>query len=185
MEGLLQTEDSALRRNSAFCLGVICEFVPSLPTVQRRLMEILKGLHALIMENPENMREAQLCARDNAIAATGRILRGCQASVPLDEVVPLFLYALPLRADFDESEGVLKTLLHLCYGSIAEKHQELLLRGIVGELVNGSVSKSTRNQAKSVLQNCVKNLGSDHPFFAAIARTDARYEHLLRNIGSN
>lgn len=55
------------------------------------------------------MREAELCIRDNAIAAVGRMLRGCTAEqIPHEEVIPLFLQSLPLKSDFEESEGILK-----------------------------------------------------------------------------
>lgn len=157
------------------------------------------------------MKEAELCARDNALAAVGRMLRGCTANqIPHAEVVPMFLQACPLRADFEESEGILKvsaasiklfffqaqfitnvtlrsqTLVHLCFGgcdkSILEQHQGEFLKAIVCELVNGSLTKGTKEQAKSILVSGVQRLGPEHPAIVAIANSDPKYKQLLTNL---
>lgn len=48
LAGVREKNDISLRRNAAFCLGTIVEFASSLPSVQSRLLEILKTLHPLI-----------------------------------------------------------------------------------------------------------------------------------------
>ncbi|XP_055387843.1 uncharacterized protein LOC129616288 [Condylostylus longicornis] len=184
LEGIRQSGDSSLLRNSAFCLGTICEIASALPAVRTRMLEILKALHPLIVASNENVRESKLCIRDNAIAALGRILRGSTSSdIPHDEVIPLFLQSLPLKADFQESEGVLKTILYLCFGgcekSILERHQAELLKAIVGELVNGSLTKNTKDGAKNVLRSGIQSLGVEHPTIQAIANADPKYKQFL------
>lgn len=79
-----------------------------------------------------------------------------------------------------------QTLMHLCFGgcnkAILESHQEEFLKALVGELVNGSLTKATRDQAKSVLLNGIQGLGVEHPSIVAIANADPKYKQLLTKL---
>lgn len=50
---------------------------------------------------------------DNASGAVARLITAHSEAVPLEQVLPVFLNALPLKADFAENEPVFNCLFHL------------------------------------------------------------------------
>ena len=50
---------------------------------------------------------------DNAAGAVARMILAHPSAVPLDQVLPTFTTALPLKADFEENEPVFACLFNL------------------------------------------------------------------------
>lgn len=69
---------------------------------------------------------------DNAAAAVARFIMAAPAAVPMEQVLPVFLSALPLKADRSENEAVYTCIL----GLIHMRHPVALgsLDAILGEI---------------------------------------------------
>lgn len=61
---------------------------------------------------------------DNAAAAVARFIMAAPAALPMEQVLPVFLSALPLKADRSENEAVYTCLL----GLIHMRHPDALQR---------------------------------------------------------
>jgi len=65
------------------------------------------------IRRPDALEEASSYATDNAVAALSRICVHHRERVNMAEIIPVWLAALPLRADTDEGPGVYKMLCDL------------------------------------------------------------------------
>jgi hypothetical protein len=104
----------SVRRNSAFCIGVLIESTGA--ALAPHFLNILQWLHPLCIRNENQLgSDAGGADVDNAIAAVARMITAAPASVPLGHVLPVVLAALPLRSDTTEGPavyGCFVTLLH-------------------------------------------------------------------------
>jgi hypothetical protein len=83
-------QDDINRQNAAFCAGLLIEASPE--KAGQFVMPLLAALHSMF--RPEEAAGA----RDNAVGAVGRILSSLpQGSLPLGQVLPVLLGALPLK----------------------------------------------------------------------------------------
>ncbi|TMW68798.1 hypothetical protein Poli38472_006266 [Pythium oligandrum] len=99
----LTSENYVLRANSAFCVGILAEI--SGANLVGAYEQILHALRPLF--DKESNDDVVV---DNAAAAVARLITTNIAAVPLEAVMPVFLGALPLTADFDENPIVFKCL---------------------------------------------------------------------------
>ncbi|RLO03085.1 hypothetical protein DYB28_004584 [Aphanomyces astaci] len=96
--------DSSLQRNSAFSLGAIVRM--SGPALAPQYLQLLQALAPLFNAKDE-------AVVDNACSAVASLISTAPDAVPLDQVLPVFLKALPLKADFTETENVYGALFKL------------------------------------------------------------------------
>ncbi|KAL7555271.1 hypothetical protein ACHAWF_019013 [Thalassiosira exigua] len=107
--GLADTDDS-VKRNAAFCIGVSCEGLGESVTSQYPAM--LQALSPLFSVDTSESDTAAACV-DNASAAVARMMSASPAHVPMAQVVPVLLKALPLKNDMTENETVYSCLFGL------------------------------------------------------------------------
>ena len=104
----------SLRRNGAFCLGYLCVASgPQLPAA--KLLEMMTWMSPLIsMASAEDqkIRESGSDA-DNAVSAVARIIKARPDDVPIDQLLPLMLRALPIKNDLEEGENIMECLCML------------------------------------------------------------------------
>jgi hypothetical protein len=105
----LQDEDVNIRSNAAFASGVLIE------NTQTDLSEHFNALLGAIrpMFDITSTKDDALTARDNACGCLCRMVSKSQASVPLEQALPVLLGSLPLKKDMAEWSPVLKTLMGL------------------------------------------------------------------------
>uniref|UniRef100_A0A383W429 Importin N-terminal domain-containing protein n=1 Tax=Tetradesmus obliquus TaxID=3088 RepID=A0A383W429_TETOB len=102
----LQTEDDINRQNAAFCAGLLVEASPE--KAAQQVMPLLAALHNMF--RPEEAAGA----RDNAVGAVGRILSSSPpGALPLGQVLPVLLGALPLKEDLSETTPAVAALCKL------------------------------------------------------------------------
>ncbi|KAK9824669.1 hypothetical protein WJX72_012191 [[Myrmecia] bisecta] len=101
----LRCDDSSNQRNAAFCVGML--FQHAAPTVAAHYPQLLQALHPLFSE------DADPGVRDNAAGAVGRLIIALGAQLPLEQILPVLLGALPLTADADEADAVYGALCTL------------------------------------------------------------------------
>lgn len=101
-------------------------------------LEILQALHPLFSLTGKGTEGGVV---DNAAAAVARMIMTSPQHVPMDQVLPVFLSALPLKADRSENEAVYTCLL----GLIHMRHPEALrlLDGVLSEWTGGKRHKFT------------------------------------------
>lgn len=105
----LASDNFVLKANSAFCVGILAEV--SGAKLAPAYDQILHALRPLF--NGEGNDEVVV---DNAAAAVARMILASNGTLPMDHVLPVFLSALPLKADFDESAIVFQCLNGLVQG---------------------------------------------------------------------
>ncbi|KAL1289715.1 hypothetical protein HN51_058110 [Arachis hypogaea] len=119
----LASSDATNRRNAAFCVGELCKNGDDLAL--RYYDNILRGLHPLFGES-----EPDDAVRDNAAGAVARMIMVHPESVPLNQVLPVFLRVLPLKEDREESMAVYSCVSTLVFSSNPQ------ILSLVPELVN-------------------------------------------------
>ncbi|CAA6664910.1 unnamed protein product [Spirodela intermedia] len=103
----LTSSDATNRRNAAFCAGEFCKN---------------GGLPILWGDTPIPLptvwgSEPDAAVRDNAAGAVARMIMAAPQSLPLDQVLPVFLKALPLKEDLVESMTVYSCVCELVLSS--------------------------------------------------------------------
>lgn len=91
-------------------------------------LELLQALHPLFSLTSKGTEGSVV---DNAAAAVARMIMAAPGAVPMDQVLPVFLSALPLKSDRSENEAVYTCLL----GLVHLRHPEALrlLESIMSE----------------------------------------------------
>ncbi|KAI8988658.1 armadillo-type protein [Pilobolus umbonatus] len=98
-------EDCSVRSNAAYALGVLSLY--SQLDLASQYPIILTALHPLFQgQSVPNIT-------DNAMGAVARMIIARPHAVPLDQVLPVFISVLPLKADFAENEPVFNCLFYL------------------------------------------------------------------------
>uniref|UniRef100_A0A1D1ZIV0 Putative importin subunit beta-4 n=1 Tax=Anthurium amnicola TaxID=1678845 RepID=A0A1D1ZIV0_9ARAE len=106
----LASSEATNRRNAAFCVGELCK--NGGPTTLKYYGEILRALHPLFADS-----EPDDAVRDNAAGAIARMIIVQPQSLPLNQVLPVFLKALPLKEDHEESMTVYSCVCDLVLSS--------------------------------------------------------------------
>jgi len=103
-----QTE--SVRRNSAFTIGALIR--SSEGAMVPHFMQILQLLHPLCARRTTGTDTGGADV-DNTLSTVAHMIRVSPDSVPLNQVLPVMLEALPLRADHLEGENVYGCLIDL------------------------------------------------------------------------
>ncbi|MBW0467502.1 hypothetical protein O181_007217 [Austropuccinia psidii MF-1] len=97
----VKDEDIEVRSNAAFFLGSLAFWTDT--DISSQYMVILDGLQPLFTIPPNSSQEKSERAKDNAAGAVARMILKNKAALPLEQVLPVFFEALPLKQDFAES----------------------------------------------------------------------------------
>ncbi|QRW00314.1 importin subunit beta-4 [Ceratobasidium sp. AG-Ba] len=103
-------EDAEVRSNAAFAMGVLVEY--SEIDMSGQYLAILTALRPYFVV-ADGAPHAQFNAKDNATGCVARMLLKNSNSMPLDQVMPVFVSALPLKHDFLENRPVFQAIFHL------------------------------------------------------------------------
>ncbi|KAI9310977.1 armadillo-type protein [Dichotomocladium elegans] len=101
----LGDEDPSVRSNSAYAIGLLFSY--SRVNLMNQIPVAVSALHPLFNN------QTLLNATDNAAGSLARILLAYPQSAYLDQVLPIFIGALPLKADVEENEPVFDFIFHL------------------------------------------------------------------------
>ena len=149
----LQDSDDSVRRNAAFCIGVSCEGLGE--SVTSQYGEMLQHLSPLFGVDVTESDTAAACV-DNASAAIARMIKTSPSHVPLAQVLPVLLKALPLKNDMTENETVYTCL----FGLLEQKQADLLankheLGRVFGEAASeaSKVDDELKEKLKLALQS--------------------------------
>ncbi|KAG5193038.1 armadillo-type protein [Tribonema minus] len=98
----LKDSDSRVVRNTCFCAGVLAEGAGE--SITPHVLELLQLLAPIFQKAGKGSTEGGLL--DNAAAAVARIVMAAPGAVPMEQVLPALLSALPLKVDAQENETV-------------------------------------------------------------------------------
>ncbi|KAF9426934.1 hypothetical protein BGZ94_005786 [Podila epigama] len=101
----LSDEEGEVRSNAAYAIGSLCQNTTI--DITSQYPALLTALYPLFQgQNLVN-------TTDNACGAVARMIMAHPTAVPLDQVLPVFVQALPLKRDFEENETVFKLIFSL------------------------------------------------------------------------
>lgn len=106
----LGDEEPEVQCNAAFAVGLLVEHTQK--DLSPQYLHLLSALRPLF-EVPTNSPLSRWKAHDNAAGAISRLIVRNTAAVPLDQVLPVLINALPLHHDFLENPPVFKAVFHL------------------------------------------------------------------------
>ncbi|OBZ65245.1 putative importin subunit beta-4 [Grifola frondosa] len=106
----LSDDESEVQCNAAFASGLLVEH--SEVDLSPQFIHLLAALRPLFVV-AHDAPTAKLNARDNAVGAVARMIVKNTAALPLDQVLPVFFEALPLKNDFLENRPVFRAVFHL------------------------------------------------------------------------
>ncbi|KDR80526.1 hypothetical protein GALMADRAFT_240827 [Galerina marginata CBS 339.88] len=106
----LNDAENEVLSNAAFAMGLLVEY--SEADLSPQYLQLLTTLRPLFAVSPQTPA-ARLNAKDNAAGAVGRLIVRNSAALPLEQVLPIFIDALPLKNDYLENRPVFRALFHL------------------------------------------------------------------------
>ncbi|KAM6496954.1 ARM repeat-containing protein [Amanita muscaria] len=106
----LSDSEAEVQSNAAFATGMLVE--NSDMDLSPQYLHILSALRPLFNVTPESSA-AHLNAKDNAAGTVARLIIKNPNAVPFDQVMPIFISALPLTHDFLENNAVFRALFHM------------------------------------------------------------------------
>ena len=92
--------------------------------LHRHYLQILECLSCAIA------KEADAAARDNVVGAIARLIITNYSNLPLEQMFPVFVQQLPLKADFQEHKAVFNSILILYQAghAVLKSHIHTLLK---------------------------------------------------------
>jgi hypothetical protein len=158
----LSDEDDEVRSNAAFATGMLCYFTKE--DISAAYPSLLTKLAPLFSD------QAMPFVTDNACGAVARMIRSRIHAVPMDQVFPALLNAMPLKRDFAENETVFDCLFELFRQHFPLIYQNLpKLIGIFADVLEAP--DQLKLESRQTLVDLLKNLSSqDANSFASIVQ---------------
>jgi hypothetical protein len=156
-----------MRRNSAVCVGSLVESAGE--ALHPHYMLLLEWLHPLcVRQEKHRMSDNGGADVDNALAAVAKMINSAPTAVPLAQVLPALLHALPLSDDHQEGPGIYRCLVNLLMNN--EPNAVALAPQIVAVLgetftQHSSSIQETKGICISALREIIRN-----PAFTSIVQ---------------
>jgi L-fucose mutarotase/ribose pyranase (RbsD/FucU family) len=145
----LADEDDNVKRNAAFCAGIACENLKEI--IAADFPALLQALGPLFSIDTSSGMEATMACVDNSAAAVARMIMAAPHLVPLDQVLPVFLRALPLKVDTTENATVYKCLMGLMpmhdYASFQPEFTRIITEALAQEKLEEEIKGQLRQAA--------------------------------------
>ena len=106
----LGDSESTVLSDASFAVGLLVE--NSQVDLSQQYLQLLGALRPIFLITPDSPA-VMLNAKDNATGAVGRLIVRNTVAIPLDQVLPIFIDALPLKNDYLENRPVFRALFHL------------------------------------------------------------------------
>lgn len=145
----LASSDATNRRNAAFCAGEICKNGGA--AALKYYGDILRSLHNLFSNS-----ESDDAVRDNAAGAIARMIMVQPQSIPLNQVLPVFIKALPLKEDHEES----MTVYGCVCGLLLSSHPQILplVPDVIHVFAQVVVSPDESDEVKTNIGKAISHL---------------------------
>jgi hypothetical protein len=167
-------EDSRVRRNTAFCAGVMAESAGegAIP----HFMELLQAL-APAFAPDRSSGQAEQGVQDNAASAVARIIMIKPDAVPLDQVLPALISVLPLKVDMNENKPVYRCVLGLItMGHPAATQQLPAILEVLGRALR---ENRVQDEIKVQIAQGLAQVAQSPQFSSALAQVSAESQTSL------
>ncbi|KIJ65152.1 hypothetical protein HYDPIDRAFT_175175 [Hydnomerulius pinastri MD-312] len=157
----LGDSEAEVQSNACFAVGLLVEH--SEVDLSPQYLPLLAALRPLFDVAPD-ATPARLNAKDNAAGAVARLIVRNTAAVPLDQVLPVFVSALPLKNDYLENRPVFRALFHLFRSSpqALGPYFDTLL-AVFSYVLDPSAADQIGDEARAELIQLIGFLNSQEP----------------------
>ncbi|KDQ49200.1 hypothetical protein JAAARDRAFT_43038 [Jaapia argillacea MUCL 33604] len=157
----LSDDEPEVQSNAAFAAGLLVEH--SGVDLSPQYLHILAALRPFFVVAPDAPSQ-KFNARDNACGAVGRLLVKNTAAVPLDQVLPIFVGALPLKHDYLENRPVFRAIFHLFRNSpqVFVPYMDQLL-SVFATVLDPSAPDQIGDEIRGELINLIGALNAEDP----------------------
>ena len=149
--GALTDKDPVTRSNAVFCSGIIMQNAG--PNGVQYHLQVMDAICPSLRTVPTQEEPLLRQLRDNAAGATARMLLVQGSPLPLETVLPLWMAALPLLADFEEYVPVLEALAALLVNQqqrMVTSMPRVMETVVAAVAVNGKTTSSLVEPIKKV-----------------------------------
>ncbi len=156
----MSDEDARVRRNTAFCVGIMAETAGS--AYRGHFPALLESLAATFQNNTNgvvNGGQQETCVLDNAASAVARIIMADEGvSTWVQQALPLLISALPLKVDMNENVAVYRCVSGLLVMGhpVALQYASAILTALGKALGQEKVDVEVKKEIASQLQNVSK-----------------------------
>ncbi len=156
----MSDEDARVRRNTAFCIGIMAETAGS--AYKAHFPALLESLAATFQNSTNgvmNGGQQETCVLDNAASAVARIIMADEGTSPwIQQALPVLLSALPLKVDMNENRTVYQCVSGLLVMGhpVALQHASTILTALSKALGQEKVDVNVKKEIASQLQNMSK-----------------------------
>jgi hypothetical protein len=166
----IKDEHQDVKRNAIFCAGVLAYHVKDL--VEPHIMQILSALYPVFVSS-----DSSAVVIDNSCGAIARIILK-QYSIPLEQVLSVFLNALPLREDFEENDIVYSSVLFLIQSGnpVVAK----LIKEVLTTLARILSSNTTQQEVRAKIVDTLRQVRNNQ-FDQAVAQCDTNTQQILNS----
>ncbi|KAH0536924.1 hypothetical protein FGG08_006226 [Glutinoglossum americanum] len=156
----LSDEDPETKSNAAFAIGQLCDKSGDANRVVSNYNTILQKLEPLLHTQSHRLS-------DNAAGCVARMIIAHPENIPIDEVLPPLVQALPLKEDFEENKPIYEMLVKL-YGSGYQTDRALTTQLIpVFEKVLSPPQEQLPDETRAQLVELVRYLHKQEPALMA------------------
>ncbi|KAH6584059.1 hypothetical protein BASA61_007707 [Batrachochytrium salamandrivorans] len=173
----LRDEDDEVRSNAAFGVGLLVfHSTLDLSSYYPQLLQLLHPFFTI--ESKSNIV-------DNACGAVARMILRSPNAVPLEQVLPVFLGALPLKKDFEENNSVFK-----CIFSLLESQTPMIISELPRlQKIFQHVLASSPSQVDDLTRDCIvrimPTLGAYHSISIVKGGGHYRVSIIVKTIENN
>ncbi|KAJ7890594.1 armadillo-type protein [Mycena olivaceomarginata] len=157
----LSDPEADVLSNAAFATGLLVENTDLDLTAQYiQLLAALRPLFNVQPDSPANVMNA----RDNAAGAVARLIVRNVAAVPLDQVLPVLIAALPLRHDLLENRPIFRALFFLFRTNGAALHPYIgNLLPVFAHVLDPNVPDQVGDEIRAELIQLIGALNAEDP----------------------
>ncbi|KAJ8095137.1 hypothetical protein PM082_010359 [Marasmius tenuissimus] len=157
----LSDPDAEVLSNAAFAVGLLVEH--STVDLSPQYLHLLAALRPLFVVTPDSP-SARLNAKDNATGAVARLILKNTSAVPLDQVLPVLLEALPLKNDYLENRPVFRAIFHLTRtnGAALGPYMDRLLQ-VFAHVLDPNGPDQTGDEIRAELIQLIGALNAEDP----------------------
>ncbi|KAG7093478.1 hypothetical protein E1B28_007153 [Marasmius oreades] len=157
----LGDSDAEVLSNAAFAVGLLVEH--SEIDLSPHYLHLLAALRPLFVVTP-NSPPSRLNAKDNACGAVARLILRNASAVPLEQVLLVFVDALPLKNDYLENRPVFRAIFHLTRtnGAALGPYMDKLLQ-VFATVLDPSGPDQTGDEVRGELIQLIGALNAQDP----------------------
>lgn len=173
----LQDSMESVRRNSAFCLAQLLESTGT--AMSQYFLHMLQWLHPICVRDKSALGSEGGADIDNAISAVARMIKMAPEVVPLAQVLPVLLGALPMRGDVSEGPFVYQTLATLVLKQEPTATGDCLLP-IISACIEVCGSTTAMEETKKVAQDFLRQVAGTSLLMTKI--TDSTIQQQMQQL---